>query len=66
MLGIMLGGFIKGIEKDGLVKINGWLLLIFILIVSNLQQSLFLMGKGSKYKSFFSSKKEQYSFGSTY
>jgi hypothetical protein len=48
MLGIMLGGLINGIENEGLVNIGGLFGFICNLIVSNLLQSLFLIGKGSK------------------
>jgi hypothetical protein len=54
MFGIILGGLIKGIEKDGFVTIDGPFLLIYIFTVSNLEHSLVLIGKGSNKKSFFS------------
>jgi hypothetical protein len=48
ILGIMFGGFMKGMEKEGLTYIGGLFKPSFNYISPNLEHSLFLTGKGSK------------------
>jgi hypothetical protein len=48
----MLGGLIKGMENDGLVKMFGLLIPIVSFIFSNLEHNLLFTGKGSKTISF--------------
>jgi hypothetical protein len=72
IFGIILGGLINGIEKEGFINTFGESPLFlsskgtkkFIQTLSNLQQSLFFIGNGSKYKSFPSLKNYSYILGS--
>ena len=54
MFGIILGGLINGMEKEGLTRMAGKFEEILNLISVNLEQSLLLIGKGSNETSFFS------------